>query len=105
MSPTETEAPPAPPAAKAAAQPEKRAPESAAKTPPEEHRPEEKRDERDEKPPRSRRTNLPESRAGGPGSWAPLVLAVVAIILLSGARKSARSATRMRRRVLGRCRS
>ncbi len=71
MSPIETEAPPAPPGAKTAAQPEKRAPDDAAKTPREEHRPEEKRDERDEEPPEEPPEDRPENRAGGPGSWAP----------------------------------
>jgi multidrug efflux system membrane fusion protein len=85
MSPTETEAPPAPPAARTAAQPEKRAPENAAKTPPEEHRPEEKRDERDEKPP----AKPPDGPSGRRRRWpwivGAVVLAVVAIILLTGA--------------------
>jgi multidrug efflux system membrane fusion protein len=83
MSPTQTEGPPAPPAARTAARPEKRAPENAAKTPPEEHRPEEKRDERDEKP--------PDQPSGTPRRWpwivGAVVLAVVAIILLIGAHR------------------
>src|SRR5664280_239099 len=83
MSPTQTEGPPAPPVARTAARPEKRAPENAAKTPPEEHRPEEKRDERDEKP--------PDEPSGKPRRWpwivGAVVLAVVAIILLIGAHR------------------
>src|ERR1035437_3354689 len=85
MSPTETEAPPALPAARTTAQPEKRAPENAIKTPPEEHRPEEKRDERDEKLPEK----PPDGPSGKPRRWpwivGAVVLAVVAIILLTGA--------------------
>src|ERR1035437_7164183 len=81
MSPTETEAPPALPAARTTAQPEKRAPENAMKTPPKEHRLEEKRDERAEKP--------PDGPSGKPRRWpwivGAVVLAVVAIILLTGA--------------------
>ena len=86
MSPIETEAPPAPPPAKTA-QPGKRSQERAAKTPPEEHRTEEKRDERDEKPPEE----PPDQPSGKPRRWpwiaGAVVLAVVAIIVLTGAQK------------------
>jgi multidrug efflux system membrane fusion protein len=83
MSSPETEVSPAPPGARTAAQPEKRAPENAAKTPLGEHRPEEKGDEREEKP--------PDGPSGKPRRWpwivGAMVLAVVAIILLTGAHK------------------
>ncbi len=85
MSPIETEAPPAPPEAKTAPQLEKGAPEGAAKTPSKEHRPEEKRDERDEKPPEK-----PPESSGKPLRWpwivGAVVLAIIAIIFLAGAR-------------------
>ena len=87
MSPTETEAPPAPPAAKTAVQPEKRTPGRAVKTPPDGHEPEEKRDEEDKNPPEE----PPGRPSGKPRRWpwivGALALAVVAIIFLTGAQK------------------
>jgi len=83
MTPTQTEGPPAPPAARTAAPPEKRAPENAAQTAPERHGPEEMRDELDENP--------PKASSGRPRRWpwivGALALAVVAIIFLAGARQ------------------
>lgn len=87
MSPTETEAPPAPPAAKAAGPSQETALQKTTKALPGKHEPEEKRDERDEKPPEE----PPGQPSGKPRRWpwivGALVLAVVAIILLSGARQ------------------
>ncbi|HSB63664.1 MAG TPA: MdtA/MuxA family multidrug efflux RND transporter periplasmic adaptor subunit [Thermoanaerobaculia bacterium] len=83
MSPTETEDPPALPAAKPASQLEGGAPERTAKLLSKEHGPEEKRGERDEKP--------PDQPSGKPRRWpwiaGAVVLAVVAIIFLTGARQ------------------
>jgi len=87
MSPIETEAPPALPAAKPVAQLEKGAQEHGPKKPADEHGPAEKRDERDEKPPEE----PPRQPSGKPRRWpwiaGAVVLAVVAIILVTGARK------------------
>src|SRR5271169_5563684 len=87
MSRTETEAPPALPAAKPVAQLEKGAPERDAKKPSDEHGPEEKRDERAGKPPEE----PPRQPSGKPRRWpwiaGAVVLAVIAIILVTGARK------------------
>ena len=87
MSPIETEAPPALPAAKLVAQLERGAPEGGPKKPSDEHGPAEKRGERDEKPPEE----PPRQPSGKPRRWpwiaGAVVLAVVAIILVTGARK------------------
>ncbi len=82
MSPIETEDPPALPAAKPVETPETRALQKTAKALPEAHRPEEKRDERDAKP--------PDQPSGKPHRWpwivGAVVLAIIAIIFLAGAR-------------------
>src|SRR5512141_325470 len=86
MSPIETQDPPALPAAKPVAQLEKGAQERGPKRPSDEHRPEEKRDERDEKPPEK----PPDQPSGKPRRWpwivGAVVLAIIAIIFLTGAR-------------------